>query len=198
MKSNDKEFETISILNGTKENEDVLSAPVREKKIDRSMWRSIGIVALVVVILVGIFIGGGLYFHFQDEKAKEEEYNKQAKAGLTYFQAEETEPEKSETELTSVITEAYYTNDGSLAVHICFANGMAEDKHLLSVEVKIRNADEAIVAAGYSDAIADDFVVAAGGTKELLLYISPEYVEIADDALNTISYDVTAKYETAE
>lgn len=198
MRKKDKPAETPSVLGETQAEEVVVSERPKEKKINKSMWRSIGIVAIVVVVLAGIFVGGGIYFEHQYQKELEEAAKKDPKEGMTYFQAEETEPEKSETEITSLITEAYYTNDGSLAVHLCFANGMSEAKHLVSVEVKIRNGDEETVAAGYSDAIADDYVIPADGTNELVLYISPEYVEIADDSLYTISYDVTTKYEAAE
>ena len=196
MNKKDKDVEFNSILDGSSESEALLSSPTPEpKKKMGSMWKSIGIVALVVVILAGIFAGGGIYFEQQYQKEQEEAYNKDLKGDTTYFTSEETEPEKSETEVTALITEVYYTNDGSLAVRFCFANGMAEAQRLVSVEIKLRNGDGNVIATGYSDDIDKDYTIPADGTNTLLLYISPQYVLITDDPLSTIDYDVTTEYE---
>lgn len=199
MRKKEKQVETPSVLGDVVAESTTVAPPAKVTDVPgkkTSLWRPIGIVAAVVVVLAGIFVGGGIYFEKQYQDSLTDAEKKEAKEGMTYFQAEVTTPEKSETEITALITQAYYTNDGSLAVHLCFGNGMSEDKHLVSVEVKIRNGDEKTVAAGYSDAIADDFVIPKDGTKELVLYISPEYVEISDDSLHTISYDITTKYES--
>ena len=134
----------------------------------------------------------------ETNKVDDEEHAKQAKAGMTYFSSEETEPEKSAEKLTAIITEAYYTNDGSLAVRFCFANGMEKAQRLCSVKVSIKNEDDALVAEGYSDAIREDYTIAADGTATLLLYMLPEHVKIANDALDTISYDITTEYVEAD
>lgn len=168
-------------------------APV--KKVRTLNWKFIGIVALVAVLLVGLFIGFGVFFQKQYDKELAEQEGKESKEGMTYFTADQTEPEKKADELTSLITEACYTNDGSLKVDLCFANGMEKDQHLTSVAVEIRNGEGKVVAKGYSDDISKTYRIPAGGTETLILYVSPEYVTIKDDSLATLSYDVTTRYE---
>ena len=208
MRRKNKETEFVSVM-GLEQ--PVKSTPVKVKKewnlkswfaslwaAVKKNWRAVVTVTVVLVLFIGVFVGGGFYFEHQYQQQLQEEHNKAAKEGMTYFLADATEPEKSEKELTSIITEAYYTNDGSLAVQLCFANGMKKAQYLDSVEVSIQNEDKQVIAAGFSDAIRDDYTIEANGTSELLLYIQPEYVKIADDALDTISYDITTKYHEAE
>ena len=138
----DANTEYTSIMGDSTVGETPLSSPMpKSKKSISSMWKPIVIVALAVVVFLAAFFGVGLYFEKKSQQDEEEAYNKEPKAGMTYFVAEESEPEKSATELTSLITEAYYTNDGSLAIRFCFANGMPEAQRLLSVEVKLRNGE---------------------------------------------------------
>lgn len=194
----DANTEYTSIMGDSTVGETPLSSPMpKSKKSISSMWKPIVIVALAVVVFLAAFFGVGLYFEKKSQQDEEEAYNKEPKAGMTYFVAEESEPEKSATELTSLITEAYYTNDGSLAIRFCFANGMPEAQRLLSVEVKLRNGEGVTVATGYSDDIKKGYTIPSGGTNTLLLYVSPEYVQITDDPLSTIDYDVTTEYEVA-
>ncbi len=166
--------------------------PFKFPKPTKTFWA----ILAVVVILIGLFVGGGIYFEDRYQKELQAAYDKAAKEGLTYFLAEETEPEKSEKEVTALITEAYYTNDGSLAVFLCFANGMDRDQDLQSVNVKIRNDEEEVIGGGYSDNF--DLIVPKGGTAQLTLYIAPEHVKIKNDSLNTIAYDISTEYTAVE
>lgn len=192
--SKKKNIEQEAVLNG----EPLLSSPnstVNTKKESAVMWRSIIIIALAIVIFVGSFFAIGVYFEKKSQKDDEQTQLKEPKAGMTYFTSEQSEPEKSDKELTALITEAYYTNDGSLAIRFCFANGMEKSQTLLSVEVKLRNGDGETIATGYSNNIKEGYTIPSGGTNTLLLYVSPEYVLINDDPLSTITYDVTTEYE---
>lgn len=166
--------------------------PFKFPKPTKTFW----VLLALAAILIGLFVGGGIYFENRYQQELQAEYDKAAKEGLTYFLAEETEPEKSEKELTALITEAYYTNDGSLAVFLCFANGMAHDQDLQSVNVTIRNDEEEVVAGGYSDNF--ELVIPQDGTAQLTLYIAPEHVKIKNDSLNTISYDISTEYTAVE
>lgn len=189
-----EQFSESSILNGM-EQEIEQPKQVKDKAATKAMWRSIGIVALVIVVLGGIFAGVGIYAEKKFQEGQQVDYEKQAKSGVAAFVSEDTEPDASATEITALITELYYTNDDSMAVNLCFANGMGKDQRLNSVDVSIRNADGEVIAAGFSDAIDDNYFIPTGGTATLILYISPEYVQIKDDSLATISYEVTMNYD---
>lgn len=184
----------------------VLSSPMPEKKQPKKKekkpfkfpkpTKAFWAIVTAAVVLIGLFVGGGIYFEHRYQQELLEEYNKSAKEGLTYFLAEATEPEKSEKEVTALITEAYYTNDGSLAVFLCFANGMDSDQNVQSVDVTIRNDEEEVIASGYSDTF--DLVVPKDGTANLTLYMAPQHVKISNDSLNTIAYDISTEYIAVE
>ena len=205
-----KQTEFVSVMGLNDEEKVVLNGEKKEKEEKarfsfkplgeacKKNWKKTVAITAVLVVFLGVFIGGGFYFEHKYQQQLQEEYAKQAKEGLTYFASEATEPEKSAEQLTSLVTQAYYTNDGSLAVQFCFANGMEKAQRLYSVKVTIKNDEDAVIAEGYTDAISDDYVIQAGGTKTLLLYMLPEHVKIANDALDTISYDITTEYEEVE
>ncbi len=191
------------LLSGQETNNDFfeLSSPMPETKKTKKEKkpfkmpkpnRTFLVFLLVIVISIGVFVGTGVYFEYRYQQELAEDYNKAAKEGMTYFLAEDTEPEKSKNEVTSLITEAYYTNDGSLAVLLCFANGMDKDQQLQMVEVNLKNGDEKVIGAGSSDDF--DLVVPKDGTAELTLYIAPEHVKITNDSLSEIAYDVSTEY----
>ncbi len=185
--------EVYEILSG---NSAEMEMPV--KKSNKHVWKWIGIFAAIVAVIAAGIVGVGMYFESEHQKELEEEKKKQPKPGMTMFLAEEEVPEKSKDEVTSLIAQACYTNDGSMAVYFAFANGMEEDQHITSVEVKISNDEKQLIASGYSDAIEENFVVPKDGTANLLLYISPEYVKITDDPLDLLSYDITIDYQPAD
>lgn len=170
---------------------------IPEKKTNKQVWKWIAIFAGVLAVIVAIIVGVGMYFEGEHQKELEEEKKKQPKEGMTIFIDEEEFPEKSEDEVSSMIAQACYTNDGSMAVYFAFANGMEEDQRITSIQVKINNDEEQLIASGYSDAIDKNFLVPKDGTANLLLYISPEYVKITDDPLDVISYDITIDYQPA-
>lgn len=189
----DTEFFTLSSPMPEKKQRDKKEKkPFKFPKPTKTFWA----ILVLAVMLIGLFVGGGVYFENRYQQELKEQEKKEPKEGLTYFLAEATEPEKSEKELTALITEAYYTNDGSLAVFLCFANGMDHDQDLQSVNVTIRNDEEEVVAGGYSDNF--ELVVPQDGTAQLTLYIAPEHVKIKSDSLNTISYDISTEYTAVE
>lgn len=171
---------------------------IPEKKSNKHVWKLVAICAAVVAVVVAVIVGVGIYFENEHQKDLLEEEKKQPKEGMTMFVDEEEFPEKSEDEVTSMIAQACYTKDDSLAVYFAFANGMEEDQHITSIEVKVNNDEGQVIASGYSDAIDKNFIVPKDGTANLLLYISPEYVKIKDDSLDVISYDITIDYQPAD
>lgn len=197
-KKQEPEREYNSILDGNAQSEPLLSSPMPEKRAAKKLpWKPILIVTAVVAVLLGVLIGGGIYFeHLYEEEYKKQEqelYNKSYKVGASYFVNPQTEPEKSNTQITLVVTEVFYTNDGHLAVNICFGNGMSEDKTVTAVDITITNGNtQEVIAKGRSElsATQKNVTVPANGTANLLVYISPEYVKITNDPLSDIGYSV--------
>ena len=148
-----------------------------------------------IVAVVAIIVGVGFAFQHAENKRLAKEAEKDPKIGSTYYLSDQETPTASETEVTAMITMAYYTNDGHMGVHLSFANSMPQSQHLNWVQVEIRNAENKVIATGYSDNIEDNYVIPTLGNATLLLYISPEYIEIADDPLETISYTIKLDYK---
>ena len=72
-------------------------------------------------------------------------------------------------------------------------DGADKDMRLDTLEVKISNGNtEELIASGYTADVNDAYIVPAGGTNTYTFYIKPEHVKIADDTLETISYEITA------
>lgn len=119
--------------------------------------------------------------------------------GSAHFYRQEDVPTLAD-DIEACITEAYFTKGGHLAVHLKFVNGFTYDKTITAVEVVLRNGEEQKVASGYSNNIKNPdgsaFVVPATTDKnnpvykELIFYISPEYVLLPEDSLETLAYDV--------
>ncbi len=198
-KRQEPEREYNSILDGNSKEGPLLSSPMPEKKTFTNPLRKPIIQLIIAVVAVlALLVGGGLFFEYRYEQEyqqkKQEMYNKDYKAGATYFTNAQTEPERSLTEVTVIITEAFYTNDGHMAVNLCMANGTGEIKTVTAAEIRITQpGSETVIAAGRCDlkALEKTVTVPTEGTETLLVYISPDYVYIKDDPLDEIGYSVT-------
>lgn len=191
--------ENYSILNGNvNEMKPEPSAGFLKKKIPEKWIKPIIIVGAVVIAFIVVFVVMGIIFENRYQEQILEEEKKAYKEGAGSFTAEEDEAELVEGDISSLITQAYYTNDGSLAVWFSFKNGMDTVQHLVSVEVEIRNEKNEVIAKGYSSDIDANFRIPVGGTSDLCLYIPKEFVRIEDDSLSVISYDVTTNCEEIE
>ena len=149
------------------------------------VWLAIGRGALltagiVVFVLVGThtgLFGGG----------------KEMAPGSGFFSRPDDEPEMSEEGIKGVIREAYFTKDKHMAVLLLLSNGLPTRHYLTSLEVKIRNEEGQTVASGYAETIPDDFLLEPNSTAYFLFYISPEYVLLPEDDLDSLTYEINTK-----
>lgn len=200
-KQNEPQQEYNSILDGNAASGPLLSSPMPEKRpLKQLPWKPILKVAAIVAVVLGLLIGGGLYFEYryeQEYQRNKAEMEAKSPKNVTYFENAQTQPEKSPQKLTHVVTKAYYTNDGSLAVELCIANGMTKEKVVQKVDITIQNGESgATIAEGSCNLVAANATVTvpADGTATMLVYISPEYVKIQDDPLSTIGYTISSHY----
>lgn len=148
------------------------------------------IISVVCVLLALLLVCGGMLFWQFYKEAEREKFEQDET--MSYFLDSEAKPELSADGIKAAVTSAYYTKGGHLCVEMLLSNGMATDQHLISIQVEISNTQtEALIAGGYTDGVADTYVVPAGGYNEYVLYISPEHVKIHDDSLAEITYSIT-------
>lgn len=150
------------------------------------LWRRWLIVGMAVVALIAVTIP---LVTFLAEDGKEA-------AGSAHFYQVDAKPELSSEGIKVALTEVYYTKDKHLALKMCLSNGLDVDQHMVSLEVKsLTNGNGELIATGYTDAIDESFVIPAMGYETFTLYISPEYVKIDDDSLETLTYEIEIKGE---
>ncbi len=145
------------------------------------------------IILLAVLIGAGVLLGINIAKSNRELSYEMSENTPGYFYDGEATPELKDDGITAAVNEVYYTNGGHLCVHMTLGNGADKAIRLDTLEVKISNGEtEALIASGYTENIDDAYTVAAGGTNTYTFYIKPEHVKIADDTLETISYEITA------
>lgn len=203
-KKQDSEEQTVAMDHLTKDEVcDLLSGNsatvVTEKKTNsKELWKYIGVTAIVLAVIAALIVGVGILFEKQHQREEAAAFAKEPKAGMTYFASDKEEAEKSKDEITWLVTNAYYTNDGSLAVVFSFANGMEKGRRIDAVGIKMQNEAKELIAEGASNITEKNLIVPADGTNTLIVYISPEHVKIPDDSLAVITWDVTVTSSTVE
>ena len=111
--------------------------------------------------------------------------------GATVFQQPDAVPEISPDGVKSAVTQAYYTNDGPMAIRLSLSNGMGAAQQMRSIEIKVANGDGVPIAAGYAEAVEDGVVLPPDEFTPFLLYIAPDQIQITDDPLTTLSFEIT-------
>ena len=144
------------------------------------IWLAIAGGVLLVAGIVGFLVVGTNVFGNGKEKA----------ADSGYFVRPNDEPEMSEEGIKGVVREAYFTRDGHMAVLMRLSNGLPTRHYLTALQIKIYNEDGETVASGYTETIPEDFVLEPNGVADFLLYISPEYVFLPEDDLNSLTYEI--------
>lgn len=153
----------------------------------RDRWITIGVLGLIFVVCGGLLawqIGSDL----KDEKfEKSETYTAE-------FVDESAQPELSEDGLTATVNRVYYTKGGYLCVQLTLGNGLDKPQHMSSLQVQLSNSDSGEqIASGYTAKISEKYVVPEQGYNTYIFYISPEYVSITDDPLESITYEITCE-----
>lgn len=151
------------------------SMPKGDNTVTWVMVGILGVIVLCVAVFLVLQLRGG---------------RRDMAADSGHFQNLDELPELSEEGLKGVVLEAYYTNDKSLCVVLKFANAYNTNQYLDSLEVKLRNEAGETIATGYSDNI-EDFYVPPEDYATFTFYILEEYVQIHDDPLTTLTYDIT-------
>ena len=113
--------------------------------------------------------------------------------GATVFQQPDAVPEISPDGVKGAVTQAYYTNDGHMAIRLSLSNGMGAAQQMRSIEIKVANGDGVPIAAGYAEAVEDGVVLPPDEFTPFLLYIAPDQIQITDDPLTTLSFEITVK-----
>ena len=145
------------------------------------------------IILLAVLIGAGVLLGINIAKSNKELSYEMSEDTPGYFYDGEATPELKDDGITAAVNQAYYTNGGHLCVYMTLGNGADKAIRLDTLEVKISNGNtEQLIASGYTKDVDDTYVVPAGGTNTYTFYIKPEHVKIADDTLETISYEITA------
>ena len=153
----------------------------------------IGSMVVMGIILLVVIIGAGVMLGLNIANSNKELSYEMSEETPGYFYDGEATPELKDDGITAAVNEAYYTNGGHLCVYMTLGNGADKDMRLDTLEVKISNGNtEELIASGYTADVDDAYIVPAGGTNTYTFYIKPEHVKIADDTLETISYEITA------
>lgn len=167
--------------------------PEEKQPVAKPKLKSVLAILLVIVLLVGVFVGGGLISEaqYQAKLAKEEAQSLRDGAEVRYLDA----PEAVDGSLEHGITAMYYSQENGMWLTLTIINGLDKEAKITNVYVKLKNSDnDAVIAQGGSD--PKNWVVAADETKELSIYFPPEYVKITDDPLETVSVDATVEHKT--
>ena len=153
----------------------------------RDRWITIGVLGLILVVCGGLLawqIGSDM----KDEKFQKSETN------TAEFVDESAQPELSEDGLTATVNRVYYTKGGYLCVQMTLGNGLDKPQHMSSLLVKLSNSDSgAQIASGYTAKISEKYVVPEQGYNTYIFYISPEYVSVTDDPLDSLTYEITCE-----
>lgn len=110
-----------------------------------------------------------------------------------YFVSDGTLPELSQEGILAELNEAYYTNDGCLALELKLSNGLPSPQALTGFFLTVRNSVGEVIATGQQSADWDSssLIVPPNGYEDLTVYIPPEDVLLKDDSL----YNITVEYD---
>lgn len=159
--------------------------PVQEAPAAKPKMKAIVAVALVILLVVGIVVGGGLISEMQYQKQLAEEQAQEIRDGEEVKYLAEV-PELTDGKLESGITALYYTQENGLMVALEFLNGKDTAVSVEQVSVTVRDGDDNLIAAAKAE--LKKVSVPAGESVEHNLYIKPNLVSITDSTLDTVTY----------
>lgn len=124
--------------------------------------------------------------------------NWEALEGRTYYVDYSESPEVEEGKMSGVVNEVYYTQNGGLYVYFNFANGRDTTQHITKVHFKLYNEKEEVIAATSTTDFEKDYYILTGNIKGWEMFIPKKFVQIPDDSLEVIMYDLEIESETHE
>ncbi len=197
VKNEDKRLKSLeddpqSILN-TNSAKMAEEEPEKKQSVAKPKMKSVLAILLVVVLLIGVFVGGGLISdaQYRAQLAKEEAQSMRDDAGVRYLDA----PEAVDGSLESGITAMYYSQENGMWLTLTVINGLDKEAKITDVFVTLKNGDtDAVIVQGSS--APKKWSVAADETKEFAIYFPPEYVKITDDPLEKVGIEATVEHKT--
>jgi hypothetical protein len=124
--------------------------------------------------------------------------NWEALEGRTYYVDYSEVPEEVEGKVTGVVNEVYYTQNGGLYVYFNFYNGRNTPQRPAKVHFRLYNEKEQVIAATSTTDIEQDYYILSGNLKGWEMFIPKKFVQIPDDSLEIIMYDLEIESETHE
>lgn len=159
----------------------------RKKIVSFGITAGVSLLVVVIVLVIGAVFGNAMRQKSAAQEPRE--------STPTFYGTLETE-DWEEGKITSAVIEAYYTAEHGMMVTIEFGNALETDEHISKVLISLKNEKDFQIARAQSASMKADFVVPAGGTNQITMYIKPEYVFVKDDPLETLDYEITIDYET--
>ncbi len=147
--------------------------------------------AYVVSAMIAVMVAVTLLLVFIQTKGM----GMQPKEDATYFLDNALVAEMGDEGVQAAINEVYYTRNGGLRINMNFANAEPTTQHPVSVYVKLMNDAGEIIAQGTVTDVRDDFYIVTQGYASYELFIPAKFVQIADDPLSKIGYEITVETE---
>ena len=90
------------------------------------------------------------------------------------------------------ILEVYFTQNDHLYVNIAISNGTDKPLRITAVDVAVYNEETGELIAGGKAAVEEELVVQVAGVSYYPFYISPEHIQLSDDAVlpEVCSFDI--------
>lgn len=164
-------------------------------------WRPVLTVAIVVVALIGLIVGGVLISEAQYQKKERERTAKELRDGaeVRYF-AEEDLPELKDGEVDYGLTALYYTKEDGMWLHFAVCNGTDDEITVERISVILNNSKKqeeiANGASSFGDVKVEERKIPAGEIKEFEIYFPPKFVKIKDDTLKEVTPTLTLEYKS--
>lgn len=186
----DKELKKIqadpqSILNT---NSAKMEEQAEEQVVTKPKMKGIIAVALAILLLIVVFVGGGVISEMQHRAQVAQEAAREIRHGEDIHNFEMMPA--AENEMVGCVTKLYYSQENGMHMTVSFFNNndKACDIEEFTVVVEDRDSKERIVSAG--NVKIKNLTVPAGQRVDEELYIIPKHVKITDHDLDFISVKV--------
>jgi hypothetical protein len=152
-------------------------SPEERKKVLTAIVSAVAALVLVAgVITVGILVG------------QKQELREPRESTPTFYGQFEEDAEDGIVDV--MIAEAYYTTENGMMVTVEVANRTETEHRITTLLVTLYNKEDGMIAKGGVGNLKKDFVIPADDSKQIKIYLGPEYVHITDDPLETLRWDV--------
>lgn len=145
-------------------------------------------ISLVMSIILAILVVGCVVVVFFQIRPQP----KDRAPDSAHFVSEGVLPELSQEGILAELSEAYYTNDGSLALVLQLSNGLPTPQAVVGFSLTVKNGDGDVIATGQqADNWDAGLTVPKNGYEGLTVYIPAADVLLPNDTL----YNMTVEYE---